>query len=117
VVVLAISTFFVTAPVAAYNQYNCDDFSTQEEAQEEYESEYGDPNYLDGDDDGTACEALPSDYNYSYEEESETYESNYTYDEDTDYSSNSSSEDGFDWGWVVLGGIVLVVLYSIFKDD
>ena len=38
---------------------NCDDFDTQEEAQEVYEQNTDDPNQLDGDNDGTACEALP----------------------------------------------------------
>ncbi|MEZ5077910.1 MAG: excalibur calcium-binding domain-containing protein [Solirubrobacterales bacterium] len=37
--------------------YNCDDFATQEEAQEYLLP--GDPYRLDGDDDGVACEDLP----------------------------------------------------------
>ncbi len=44
--------------------YNCDDFTTQEEAQEVYEyCKFGagnDPHRLDGDNDGVACEALPA---------------------------------------------------------
>lgn len=44
--------------------YNCDDFRTQQEAQETYEycsfGENNDPHRLDGDNDGVACEALPS---------------------------------------------------------
>jgi excalibur calcium-binding domain-containing protein len=54
--------------VHAYNPYDldCSDFSTQEEAQAEYDRDTSDPNYLDGDDDGIACESLPSDsYNSS----------------------------------------------------
>lgn len=43
--------------------YNCDDFRTQEEAQEVYEyCKFGngnDPHRLDGDKDGIACESLP----------------------------------------------------------
>ncbi|MBC7943515.1 excalibur calcium-binding domain-containing protein [Candidatus Saccharibacteria bacterium] len=46
--------------VHAYNEYNCSDFSSQEEAQETYEDDTTDPNYLDGDSDGVACEALSS---------------------------------------------------------
>jgi hypothetical protein len=38
---------------------NCDDFDTQEEAQEVYEQNTDDPNQLDGDNDEIACEALP----------------------------------------------------------
>lgn len=44
--------------------YNCDDFRTQEEAQATYEycafGEGNDPHRLDGDNDGAACESLPS---------------------------------------------------------
>jgi hypothetical protein len=41
--------------------YNCDDFSSQEEAQATFEaSDDSDPNGLDDDDDGVACETLPS---------------------------------------------------------
>jgi hypothetical protein len=38
---------------------DCRDFATQQEAQDFYESEDGDPHRLDGDDDGVACERLP----------------------------------------------------------
>lgn len=44
--------------------YNCDDFRSQEEAQETYDycnfGEGNDPHRLDGDKDGIACESLPS---------------------------------------------------------
>ena len=42
--------------------YDCSDFSTQDEAQEFFESEGGpddDPHNLDRDGDGIACETLP----------------------------------------------------------
>jgi hypothetical protein len=38
---------------------DCADFATQEEAQEVLKQDPSDPNYLDGDDDGVACEDLP----------------------------------------------------------
>ena len=44
------------------NQYDCEDFETQAEAQEMFEFCGGvdnDIHYLDGDDDGVACETLP----------------------------------------------------------
>ena len=44
------------------DEYNCDDFSTQKEAQAFYLKAGGvskDTNRLDGDKDGTACESLP----------------------------------------------------------
>lgn len=86
----------------AYNNYNCDDFSTQEEAQDEYDSDYGDPNYLDGDDDGVACEDLPSqDYNNA------NYSSDY---DDSGASPNSSSSSDNNWGWVWIVIIVVIVI-------
>jgi len=45
---------------ASANIYNCSDFSTQEEAQSVYDEDTSDPNHLDGDGDGIACESLPS---------------------------------------------------------
>lgn len=47
----------------AANDYNCDDFSTQPEAQTFYRKVGGlgnDVNRLDGDKDGEACESLPT---------------------------------------------------------
>lgn len=44
------------------DEYNCDDFSTQPEAQRFFEKAGGvsqDTNRLDGDKDGVACESLP----------------------------------------------------------
>jgi len=45
------------------DQYNCDDFETQPEAQTFFKNAGGpsqDTNGLDGDNDGVACESLPS---------------------------------------------------------
>ncbi len=39
---------------------NCSDFATQEEAQAVLDANPDDPNYLDGEGDGVACESLPS---------------------------------------------------------
>ena len=44
------------------DEYNCDDFSTQPEAQTFFKNAGGpskDTNRLDGDNDGKACESLP----------------------------------------------------------
>ena len=44
------------------DEYNCDDFTTQPEAQKFFEKSGGtraDTNHLDGDKDGIACESLP----------------------------------------------------------
>lgn len=48
-------------PTAAAQDLNCSDFDTQQEAQDELESNPSDPNNLDNDNDGTACESLPRD--------------------------------------------------------
>ena len=46
----------VASPALAQDELNCDDFATQAAAQAELESDMSDPNGLDGDDDGLACE-------------------------------------------------------------
>jgi len=45
---------------AAQNVLNCSSFATQEEAQAELNRDPSDPNYLDADNDGIACEELSS---------------------------------------------------------
>src|SRR5690606_9509967 len=42
------------------DELNCDDFDTQEEAQAVLDADPSDPNRLDADGDGVACEDLPS---------------------------------------------------------
>ncbi|MCI0849936.1 MAG: excalibur calcium-binding domain-containing protein, partial [Chloroflexi bacterium] len=61
-IVLALAAGLVaTAQMAsAQDIYNCDDFTYQEEAQDVLDADPSDPNGLDGDNDGIACEALPS---------------------------------------------------------
>lgn len=49
----------VSEPTRAQD-LNCDDFTTQEEAQAVLDADPSDPNGLDADDDGIACEDLPS---------------------------------------------------------
>jgi Excalibur calcium-binding domain len=44
---------------ASAEDLDCSDFATQAEAQASFNSTPGDPNDLDRDDDGIACEALP----------------------------------------------------------
>lgn len=41
------------------NAYDCSDFYNQEQAQAVLNADRSDPNYLDGDYDGIACERLP----------------------------------------------------------
>jgi hypothetical protein len=108
--------------------YNCDDFTYQEEAQEEFESNYGDPYYLDGDDDGVACEALPSG---SYEEEeidSSDYGSSDSYDDTNDDmstsgvagvsdTSESSDDSSSGWWWLVALAWPGIIIISILFDS
>ena len=57
---LLVLAFGATAAMAQ-EDLNCDDFATQEEAQAEYDADPSDPHGLDGNDnDGIACEHLPS---------------------------------------------------------
>lgn len=44
----------------AGDELNCDDFATQEDAQAEFDKDPSDPHGLDADNDGIACEGLPS---------------------------------------------------------
>jgi hypothetical protein len=52
--------FGATAPALAANTVNCTDFTYQEDAQAVLDRDKSDPNKLDDDNDGKACEALPS---------------------------------------------------------
>jgi uncharacterized surface anchored protein len=56
---------FGTTSAHAQNIYNCGDFEFQEDAQDVFDEDTSDPNRLDGDDDGVACEDLPSRANTS----------------------------------------------------
>ena len=57
--VLAAAMCFPLAGVAAAQDLDCTNFQTQAEAQAVYNQNPSDPNGLDRDKDGVACEALP----------------------------------------------------------
>ena len=61
---LCMAAVLVFAPAAmAQDEFDCEDFDTQEEAQAEFNEDESDPSGLDEDDgadDGIACETLPS---------------------------------------------------------
>src|SRR5215217_5971316 len=60
-IVLLMLTLLLTPPAFAQtDRYDCPDFTYQEEAQAVYEQDRSDPYGLDGDNDGIACEDLPS---------------------------------------------------------
>ena len=57
------TTFDTEYQSAVSDSYDCSDFDTQQEAQEQFEADGGpeeDPHNLDSDGDGIACESLPS---------------------------------------------------------
>ena len=56
---LVICGILLTAAPSVAQDQNCSDFDFQEDAQEELESDRSDPNNLDNDNDGVACETLP----------------------------------------------------------
>lgn len=61
VAVMAGSLTMLSAPAYAAHGVNCDEFDTQGEAQDYFEENGpGDPEGLDSDDDGVACETLPA---------------------------------------------------------
>lgn len=124
-IILAVSVL-VSPKAFAYNQYNCSDFSTQEEAQAVYDADTSDPNYLDGDNDGVACESLPSgDYSSTTDSaDTSSYDNSPAYEPDPSYDSSSasnsapasdtasldsskSSNGNSDWtGLAILGGLI-----------
>ncbi|WAZ20268.1 excalibur calcium-binding domain-containing protein [Streptomyces cinnabarinus] len=61
-ILIAMSAIVPLADIAHAQDLDCRDFSTQEEAQAEFDRDPSDPHRLDedqGPDDGIACEALP----------------------------------------------------------
>ncbi|MFK5583917.1 excalibur calcium-binding domain-containing protein [Ornithinimicrobium sp. LYQ131] len=56
-----LGSLFLAAPASADHgvDYNCDDFASQGAAQAHLDAHPGDPDGLDADDDGIACESLP----------------------------------------------------------
>ncbi|MCH8849596.1 MAG: excalibur calcium-binding domain-containing protein, partial [Chloroflexi bacterium] len=59
VLALAAGLVAMTQMASAQDIYNCDDFTYQEEAQDVLDADPSDPNGLDGDNDGVACQDLP----------------------------------------------------------
>lgn len=133
---IALSLLFMwPAPTAmAYIDYDCADFEYQEEAQAEYESDYDDPYRLDGDNDGIACEALPSEDDYSDYNDEDSYDNDYasasSYDDESSYSTTTASLSDTDsassetsngneslWGWLFILFVVGSVIYAAVVDS
>lgn len=56
---LAAMVALASSPVLAQGDLDCADFGSQEEAQAALDADPSDPNNLDADDDGLACEEFP----------------------------------------------------------
>lgn len=54
-----LGVFILTPAAGAQQDLDCSDFATQSEAQAVYDQDTSDPNRLDADNDGIACETLP----------------------------------------------------------
>jgi hypothetical protein len=52
-------TGLIASPAFAQDDLNCEDFTYQEQAQAVFDQDPSDPNGLDADNDGIACESLP----------------------------------------------------------
>ncbi|UUI39441.1 excalibur calcium-binding domain-containing protein [Oceanobacillus oncorhynchi] len=88
---LAVLFMFGTTPsVFAADDLNCSDFDTQPEAQAHLDADPSDPDGLDRDKDGIACENLPQgDSTASNNDANESEEAS----EDTSTDESTSSED------------------------
>ncbi|MFD1065679.1 excalibur calcium-binding domain-containing protein [Oceanobacillus locisalsi] len=92
---LSVLLMFGTAQSVFAADKNCSDFETQQEAQEHYDADPSDPDGLDRDNDGIACESLPGGDSASSDSEAsepadEPAESE---DNNTSADESSSSED------------------------
>lgn len=86
--------FGTTQSVFAADDLNCSDFDTQPEAQAHLEDDPSDPDGLDRDGDGIACEHLPQgNSNANNDGASETADESEEASEDTSTDESTSSED------------------------
>jgi hypothetical protein len=88
---IATSTQSATMDFQSSDDQNCGDFDTQEEAQAVLDEDPSDPNNLDGDNDGVACESLPSEADSG--EDSEDSDEQEGADEDEQNGQDEESDD------------------------
>ncbi|WP_080872838.1 excalibur calcium-binding domain-containing protein [Oceanobacillus timonensis] len=94
VALLSVLLMFGTAQsVFAADNLNCEDFDTQQEAQEHYDADPSDPDRLDNDNDGIPCENLPGGDSTSSDNEASEPSNESVESEDTSADESSSSED------------------------
>jgi hypothetical protein len=128
VVLLAVLAVLVGASSAyAQDEYDCEDFSTQQEAQATFSQDTSDPYGLDEDpgaDDGKACEELASDPNASQGSSAPTQSSSasegaatsqYQYNSADQYSGSAGQsltvlpDTGGMSLWLALGVVLLLI--------
>lgn len=93
---LSVLFIFGTAPsVFANDNLNCDDFDTQPEAQAHYEADTSDPDGLDREGDGIACEGLPGGDSTASSNDDATEKTNESEEvsEDASTDESASSEE------------------------
>jgi hypothetical protein len=76
-VLTTIAAIVFANPAFAQDEFDCEDFSTQQQAQTKFDQDTSDPYGLDedlGTDDGKACETLPSDPNRTQANSSSQYQ-------------------------------------------
>ncbi|PVZ07639.1 excalibur calcium-binding domain-containing protein [Actinomycetospora cinnamomea] len=94
----------------AADQYNCSDFDTQEAAQEVYEQDTTDPNGLDRDDDGVACENNPRSGGGDSDESDDSGQVSHVPNGGADTGGGSTAAGGGDAALLAGGGAVLAAL-------
>ncbi len=97
------------SPPAETTDLDCDDFATQADAQAEYDADPSDPNGLDADGDGVACEELSGVDDSSISASPEA-------DDDADDASTTATAEADDEGASALpetGGAVSPALLSV----
>jgi hypothetical protein len=90
--VIAAATTLPMAGVAFAQDRNCSDFEFQEDAQAALRS--GDPDNLDDDDDGEACETLPRRGSSSGRGASDDDSNDNSNDDSNDNSNDNSNDEG-----------------------
>lgn len=104
--VLATGAAFPLAGIAAAqaDDRDCADFATQEEAQAAFEAVPGDPERLDGDDDGIACE-VPNGTEPPQQPDQNTTDTTETDETDTTETDGQMPATGSDSGQTPSGGV------------
>lgn len=111
--VLAVGAMAPLSGSAFAADQDCSDFDTQQEAQAVYDQDTSDPNRLDDDDDGRACESLSSGSGSGAgdsDDESDSGQVSYVPSGGADTGGGSTAAGGGDTALLAGGGAVLAAL-------